>query len=154
VATGHGDRAEPLIAAALEEVQDPQTLVWLRHVWADCALVRGDARVAMARYASALRALPALEVSPGVIVELQGLAMSLARAGHAAEALETDRIAAAFAEHFNAHPRVAFWDALLEANIGLARTAAPGYVASHPLEDLGAARDWALSLADELGASA
>ena len=89
-----------------------------------------------------------------MIVELQGLAMSLARAGHAEEALETDRIAAAFAEHFNAHPRVAFWDALLEENIGLARAAAPGYVASHPLEDLGAARDWALSLADELGASA
>jgi predicted ATPase/class 3 adenylate cyclase len=154
VATGHSDRAEPVVARALEEAQDHQTLVWLRHVWADCALVGGDARVAMARYAAALRGLPALEISPGVIVELQGLAMSLARAGHAEEALETDRIASAYAEHFNAHPRVAFWDALREQNIGLARNAAPGYVASHPLEDLGAARDWALSLADELGTSA
>ncbi|HLW96921.1 MAG TPA: adenylate/guanylate cyclase domain-containing protein [Solirubrobacteraceae bacterium] len=153
VATGHSDRAEPLVAAALEEVEDPQTLVWLRHIWADCALIGGDPRVAMARYAAALRGLPALEVSPGVIVELQGLAMSLARAGHAEEALETDRIAAAFADHFNAHPRVAFWEELLETNIGLARAAAPGYVAAHPLEDLDAARDWALSLADALGAS-
>jgi predicted ATPase len=154
VATGHGDRAEPMVARALEEAQDLETLVWLRHVWADCALIGGDPREAAARYAAAIRGLPALDDSPAVGIELQGLAMSLARAGRAEAALEVDRIASAYAAHFNAHQHVAFWEALLEENIGLARDAAPGYVASRPLEDLGAARDWALSVADELGATA
>lgn len=93
--------------------------------------------------------LPALDESPAVTVELQGLAMSLARAGRAADAVEVDRIASSYAEHFNMPERAAFWEALREQNLGLARASLPTYVPSHPLDDLAAARDWALGLADE-----
>jgi predicted ATPase/class 3 adenylate cyclase len=151
VATGHADRAEPLIA----DIADPQSIevaMGLRHLWADCALIRGDSREAATRYAAAIRALPGLDENPSVIVELQGLAMSLAAAGRAEQALEVDRIATAYGEHFHRLRDPPWWAALLEQKLGPARASVPSYIADHPLDDLAAARDWALGLADELAA--
>jgi hypothetical protein len=76
--------------------------------------------------------------------------MSLARAGRAQDALEVARIATAVAEHFNDHFQIAFWQRLLDKNLGIARAVLPGYVPSHPIENLPAAREWALGRADAL----
>jgi predicted ATPase/class 3 adenylate cyclase len=150
VADGDVAVVEPLIGQTLERTTDEETALGLRHLWADCALIGGDPGEAAGRYADAIRALPALDDSPQVANELQGLAMSLARAGRAQDALEVDRIATAHREHFNAQGNVAFWERLREENLGIARTALPDYVPSHPVEDLAAARDWALERADEI----
>jgi hypothetical protein len=150
VATGHAARAEPLIAGALKDTRDLQAAVALRHLWADCALIDGDAREAAGRYAASIRGLPALAESPLVAVDLEGLAMSLARAGHAETALEVDRIASAHRIHFRTTNEIAWWETLRMRNLGLARAAAPTYTPSHPIDDLGAAREWALGLADKL----
>jgi predicted ATPase/class 3 adenylate cyclase len=147
VALGEVELAEPLIGEALRSTRDPGAAFGLRHLWADCALIAGDGREAVARYAAAVRAVPALEQSYAVAVELQGLAMGLACAGAHQDALEVDRIASALADQFNVHHRTPFWERLREQHIGGARAAAPDYVPSHPLDDLGAAREWALSLA-------
>jgi predicted ATPase len=149
VATGNVARAEPMIAETLETTQDLQAAVGLRHLWADCALIGGDPLEAAARYATAIRSLPAVDQSPSVTVELEGLAMSLARAGRAEHALEIDRIAAAHDEHFQTGHRPPWWEDLHEQNLSLARAAAPAYEPAQTIDDLAAAREWALRLLEE-----
>jgi predicted ATPase/class 3 adenylate cyclase len=149
VATGDVEQAESLAGGALDSTDDLAAAIGLRHVWADCALIGGDPLEAAARYAVAIRSLPAVDQSPSVTVELEGLAMSLARAGRPEDALEVDRIAEAHGEHYHRGHRTPWWEALREQNLGLARAAAPAYAAAHPIDDLAAAREWALGLIDE-----
>ncbi len=148
VATGDVARAEPLIAEVLEGTQDLNAAIGLRHLWADCALIGGDPLEAAARYGAAIRSLPAVDQSPSVTAELEGLAMSLARAGRAEDALEVDRIAEAHGEHYHRGRRSPWWEDLREQNLGLSRAAAPSYTPVQPVDDLAAAREWALALAD------
>lgn len=138
---------EPSITDALTRTRDFHAAVNLRHLWGDCALLRGDGPEAAARYAAAARALP-LDEDPTVLLELQGVAMGLALAGRPELALEVERIADATGEHFNIRPRHPFWDRMRKLHLGRARAARPDYRASHPLDDLPASRQWALALAD------
>jgi hypothetical protein len=75
--------------------------------------------------------------------------MSLARAGRPDQALEVDRIAAAYGEYFQTGHTSPWWEELREQNLGLAREAAPSYEPAQPLDDLATAREWALGLIDE-----
>jgi hypothetical protein len=62
--------------------------------------------------------------------------------------LEVDRIAAAYGERFHTGHASPWWEELREQNLGLARVAAPSYTPVQPLDDLIAAREWALGRAD------
>ncbi|HWF51419.1 MAG TPA: hypothetical protein VG294_12340, partial [Solirubrobacteraceae bacterium] len=42
IADGRVEEVEPLVSDALERATEPVLGQWLRHLWADCALLRGD----------------------------------------------------------------------------------------------------------------
>jgi predicted ATPase/class 3 adenylate cyclase len=153
IAVGDASRAEPLITEMLSTVVDPELTSWIRHMWADCAVARGDGAAAVARYSAAIRGLPQIDDSPQVAFELQGLAMGLSLACRPEDALEVDRLAVAVRDHFAIHRRSEWWERLRERHISAARALRPEYVASRPVDDLPAAREWALGIADVVSAT-
>jgi predicted ATPase/class 3 adenylate cyclase len=127
VSQGDLEPAERLAqeALALAEEQDDS---WAQHLayhfLADCALIAEDFALATERYLRSLRAAVALGNRTETAIELQGLAMAAAGLGDAKRAL---RLAAAgemaYSDLGVDVSGVAFWAALLEKNLGRARTA-------------------------------
>ena len=127
VSQGDLEPAEQLAheALALAEQQDD---AWARHLayhfLADCSLIGEDFELAEERYKRSLRAAVALGNRTEKAIEVQGVAMAAAGLGHAKPAL---RLAAAGEKAYSDLgvdvSGVAFWSALLEKNLGRARTA-------------------------------
>ena len=124
VAAGDPTWAEGALGEMLARGIALDAATWARHMWADCALLRGDGVTAFSRYADAIRNLPQVEESPQVAFELQGLAMGLALAGRAEAAIEVDRIATAVRDHFELDRRSQWWERLREQHLGAARAPA------------------------------
>jgi predicted ATPase/class 3 adenylate cyclase len=122
VALGDTERAEPLSRELLERAGgDPRTEHFGFHFLADCALIRGDADEAGKRYRESLRAALPLGDVIETSFEVQGVAMAEAGAGEARQALLLAGSVEALWESLGASISVAFWDALLERWLDLAR---------------------------------
>jgi predicted ATPase len=125
VSQGDLEPAERLAqeALTLAEAQDD---AWARHLahhfLADCALIGEDFESAEERYRRSLRAAVALGNRTEEAIEVQGVAMAAAGRGDAERAL---RLAAAADRAYSDLgvdiSGVAFWNALLEKNLGRAR---------------------------------
>lgn len=126
VSQGDLEPAERLAheALALAEQQDD---AWARHLahhfLADCALIGEDFESAEEGYSRSLRAAIALGNRTEKATEVQGVGMAAAGRGHARRGL---RLAAAASKAFSDLgvdiSGIAFWAALLEKNLGRART--------------------------------
>ena len=108
------------MAERLQHVSEPTHGSFLRHLWADCALLREDGPAAVARYAATIRGIPAALADLQGPMELEGMAMALSVAGQPDAAVEVDRIAQAHREEFDMHQTPAFWTALRERHVGAA----------------------------------
>jgi predicted ATPase/class 3 adenylate cyclase len=127
VSQGDLEPAERLAREALalaEEQDDPWARHLAHHFLADCALISEDFESAEERYTRSLRAAIALGNRSEQSIELQGVAMAAAGRGHAERAL---RLAAAADKAYSDLgidiSGVAFWIALLEKNLGPAKSA-------------------------------
>ncbi len=122
VALGDTERAESLSRDLLEMAGgDPRTEHFAFHFLADCALLRGDCEEAERRYRESLRAALPLGDPIETSFEVQGVAMSLAGQGEPQRALVLAAAVEALWQSLGTSISVAFWDALLERYIGVAR---------------------------------
>ena len=122
VALGETERAEALSRELLETSRgELRTEHFAYHFLADCALIRGDSEEAEERYRESLRAALPLGDVFETSFEVQGVAMSAAGNGDAERALRLAGAVGALWESLGTEVHVAFWDALLERYLGLAR---------------------------------
>ncbi len=138
---------EPLLAELLGQVTNVDQRCGLRHLYADCALLREDGSATIERYTTALRE----SVSAGRQcnpADLDGLAMGLALAGQERQALEVDAIARAFRRELRANRNAVFWEKLRDRHLGPIRTSMVSPLDPAVVTDLIAAGDRALALAD------
>jgi predicted ATPase/class 3 adenylate cyclase len=122
VAMGETERAEAISLDLLERAAgDARTEHFASHYLADCALIRGDAEKAGARYRQSLRAALRLGDVVETSFEVQGVAMSEAGSGKARHAVVLAESVAALWESLGLSISIAFWDALLERYLAPAR---------------------------------
>jgi hypothetical protein len=93
-----------------------------RHYYADCALERYESEEAERRYSEALRAALDYGDMWEAAAEMQGMAMGIAGQGRYKKALRLNGAALREWEEIGATiPHIAFWDTLMERNIGRAK---------------------------------
>ncbi|MBA3327191.1 MAG: AfsR/SARP family transcriptional regulator [Solirubrobacterales bacterium] len=120
VAEGDHERAEPLVAEALEAAVaqgDARCEQHARHLLADCALMRGDADAARVRYVRAARLALDLGDRAQAAIDLQGAAMASVAGGSREGGLRLGGAAAAVIEFLGVDDSVVFWDDLLERHL-------------------------------------
>jgi predicted ATPase len=126
VAEGDLDEAERLSRHLLELSRangDLRSEHFAVHFLADCALMRGDYAEAEERYRESLTAARNLGDVVETSLEVQGVAMAAAGAGDVARAVRLAASVEALWEFLGVAIDVAFWSALLEQHIGMARRA-------------------------------
>jgi predicted ATPase len=145
---------EPLLAELLATETNLACLSMLRHLYADCALLREDGPTAVTRYANALRGrvTASWDINPA---DLEGLAMALAVLERPQDALEVDAIADAHrAALGTAGEKAVFWQALRARHLDPIRAATPPPLNPATVTDLIAGRERALALAEVEGLAA
>jgi hypothetical protein len=137
---------EPLLAELLAQETNLDVVGGLQHLYADCALLRGDGPAAVVRYADGLRGQVEAnrDLHPG---DLDGLAMGLAICGRAGDALEVDAIAQAYRAALGSDESISFWEELRARHLGPIRASGPAPPAP-AMTDFLAARDRVLAIAD------
>jgi predicted ATPase len=137
---------EPLLAEQLRHATNRYLLAGLRHLYADCALLRADGPAAVDRYAAALHAAVAdrRDINTG---DLEGLAMGFALAGRPQDALEVETIAQAFRIAWGGKGTARFWAELRARHLDPILSSATDPPDPATFADLAVALDRALSLA-------
>lgn len=93
------------------------------HFLADCALIDGRYRESIELYRRSLVLAQAIEDRLEITFEIQGVAMSAAGLGRHELAAQLTGAVEAEWQRLGAHPKVGFWDTLLERHLGAARGA-------------------------------
>jgi predicted ATPase/tRNA A-37 threonylcarbamoyl transferase component Bud32 len=119
------EKAEPLAEECIEQALKlgmPREIMDARHYYADCALERDESEEAERRYSEALRAALDYGDMWEAAAEMQGMAMGIAGQGRCKKALRLNGAALREWEEIGATiPYIAFWDILMERNIGRAK---------------------------------
>jgi predicted ATPase/class 3 adenylate cyclase len=148
VAMGETERAETISLDLLDRAAgDARTEHFASHYLADCALIRGEPEEAGRRYRQSLRAALRLGDVVETSFEVQGVAMSEAGIGNARRAIVLAESVAALWESLGLSISIAFWDALLERYLRLARDALGAEYDAVRAEGRGLAFDSAVELA-------
>jgi predicted ATPase len=111
------ERAEPLALKCLPialQFDDPRDIHFAHHFLADCALIRGDVRTSLKKYAESLRAAVRIGDRFEICFELEGIAMSAAGLGQDAEAMRLQGAVEAEHESLRSVVNIPFWDKLKE----------------------------------------
>jgi hypothetical protein len=109
------DKAEPMALKALEIARkhdEARDIHFALHYLADCALIRGDMAMAKAKYMDSLRAAMKYGNRIETAFEIEGVAMSLAGAGHDSKALRLSAAVNADKEFQGLNVTIAFWNEL------------------------------------------